>query len=269
MSPTAAMPLADFYNHRRLRSLGLTFDVDWAPEPALRALIDVLRRRGLHATLFATHPSPALRDLPPQIEVAWHPFFSPQSSQGPSPQAALDQLRAWYPSAIGARTHCLIQSSPLLKQMVAAGLRYDSSLQLFDHPHLEVFSTFMGLARLPYVWSDAAHLADERPLALGAMHLEQPGLKILAWHPTQWFLNCADEAPYTAAKALGPLWALTAAQLEPLRRPGAGLARLFDDLCALIQARGLRTYTLRALLAAFEAAPRAPHRATLDPQAWM
>ncbi len=250
-----------FYNQGGLQSLALTFDLDWAPEFVLAELISVLQAYGVSATLFATQPCPSLERLSPNLERAWHPNFAPGSSQGESIDEVLIQLKEWFPGAQGSRSHCLIQSSPLLRRLCAHGLIYDSSLQLFDHPNLEVFQSFFGLIRVPYVWSDAAHLAEGRPIDLRALFLEQPGLKVLAWHPLQWYLGAQDLSSYEAAKALGPLPSLRPEQLAPLRRSG-GIATLLDELLKLIQRRGLRTYTLSELVRRFQELPRPPWRAT-------
>ena len=254
--------LATFYNADGLSALALTFDTDWAPPFVVDALCAALRERGLRATLFCTDPQPGLDALADadDLEVALHPNFHPRSSHGDTPDAVMRTLLGWFPNATGVRSHGLVQSSPLLRALPDHGMHYDCSLHLYDHPYLQVFTTFWGLRRVPYVWSDASHLLEARPLAIPALHLETPGLKVLDLHPMLLHLNCEALDRYEAAKGRGSLPDLAAPDVEDLRFEGRGVARLFDDLCDLVARRGLRTYTMRELVAAFDAVPRPPDR---------
>ena len=41
----------------------VTFDVDWAPDPAIALCAELCRRRAIPATFFVTHDSPILAEL--------------------------------------------------------------------------------------------------------------------------------------------------------------------------------------------------------------
>ena len=60
----------------------LTIDVDWVPDFMIAALADCLVRRGMKATWFITHDSPAIRDVLGEslFEVGIHPNIAPNST---------------------------------------------------------------------------------------------------------------------------------------------------------------------------------------------
>jgi hypothetical protein len=246
--------LEHYYNAKSLCSVALTFDADWAPEFVLAGVLDTLRRHGHKATFFATNPSPALSAAAAErrIEVGWHPNFLPGSSHGATFDAVMQCLRAWYPGAVGVRTHSLHQNNFMLRSFPSWGLRYDSSLQLFDHPFLQVFSVCHGIARVPYCWSDAAHVLSQRAFHPEALPLATPGLKVLAFHPVLVALNLARHSAYDELKASCPnLLALQAGQMEPFAQGGAGVGTLFNDLCAWLARERVQTYLLGELVEAF------------------
>lgn len=254
--PMSMSRLAQYYNPRGLRSICLTFDTDWAPEFILADLVAVLASRGLRATFFATNPSPALERAAASgaIEVALHPNLNPGSSHGDTLADVIDRLRGWFPEAVGVRTHGLHQSSAMLRSLSRHGIRYDSSLQLCDHPFLQAFSCFFELVRIPYVWSDASHLLSRRPLDLEHLGLRSPGMKVLGFHPVLWFLNASTMAAYEGLKdARADLSTTSRDDVAACVESGPGLRGLFDGLCEEIARRGLATYTLLDLCDEFVA----------------
>lgn len=248
-------PLGALYNAGGLQSVGLTFDVDWAPDFAVAALVDKLRRRGARATIFATQPLAALAAVAgaDDIEVALHPSFLPGSSHGATPDEVMTRLRGWFPDAAGVRMHSLVQSSPLLAHLGRLGVRYDSSLLLYDHPYAQAFDTVFGLRRIPYVWADASHLFLGRPMALSALHLETPGLKVLNFHPLLVALDAESPARYAALKAAWPDLPTAPRGVVAANAGGPGVGTLLEALLDKIEMRGLTTYTLSELCDAVDA----------------
>src|SRR5690606_37916543 len=195
---------------------------------------------GAHATLFVTHPSPALDSwrTATGLELGWHPNFRPGSTQGKSPAEVAAYLEAIAPGARSMRTHDLHQSTSLFREFLghARSLRYDSSQYVPGQDHLRSFDLGLGgsrsIKRFPFLWEDDLHLAAGGTAAFRFSRLTAGGLRILNFHPIHIYLNTADFADYERVRALGPMHALTAAQIGPHRNSGRGIATLFADALA-------------------------------------
>lgn len=181
----------------------LSFDQDWAPAWATLAIHDRLVEAGLRGTLFVTHDCPSLAAIRAagELELGWHPNFLPGSSHGDSLASVLDTMARWVPEATGARAHCLIRGTPYLQAYDARGLIYDAADLHDGAPGLAPFVSWTGLVRLPIWFEDDVHLLRGRPCELPALALDEPGLKVMTFHPVLVALNAADLAGYEALKA--------------------------------------------------------------------
>jgi hypothetical protein len=205
----------------------ITLDVDWAPDFMIDEVAQALAARGVRATWFITHPSPAvdrLRERPDLFELGIHPNLLPGTTQGPDPIAHCLEL---VPGARCARTHSLVQSTPLLEDLMAAGIAVDVSLFLPRHEHLRPFEHFSAagrIVRVPYVFEDDLEMARPEPCWDPEPLLAGPGLKVFDFHPVHLCLNSSSFAPYAALKPR--LRELTRVD----RAPGPGARTLFDAL---------------------------------------
>ena len=174
----------------------LTIDVDWAPEEVIAEAVAALDARGARATFFATHDSPLLRTLAEggPHEVGVHPNFEGAADGG------LPELMRLFPQAVTGRSHRLHVSSEVLNVYRAHGLRFESNVFLPGHPHLRPVARFADLISVPFYWSDDKHLDLDRPFELAAVGLDEPGLKVLNFHPVHVFLNSETPAHYERAK---------------------------------------------------------------------
>ena len=181
----------------------LSFDQDWAPAWATRALTDRLRAAGLQGTLFVTHSCPSLASIRAagHVELGWHPNFLPGSSHGATVDQVLDTMANLVPDAVGARAHTLMRGTPLLEAYKARGIRYDAA-DIFDgRSHLEAFTSWTGVIRLPIWFEDDVHLQRGLPCTLDALALDAPGMKVCTFHPVLVALNAADLQGYATLKA--------------------------------------------------------------------
>ena len=246
------MKLEELLNSRQWCSLGISIDVDWAPDFVLESLIKCLKENQVKATFFATHPSELLKDLADsdQFEIGIHPNFYPNSSQGKNFEQIMQTLVKWYPQAIGTRSHGLVQSSRDIKNYLNYGLKYDSNLQLYDQAYLLPFYTFSGLLRLPFVWSDASHLLFERSFDFESIKLVQPGLKIITIHPIIWYLNANNALAWESLNESDiPLNELGPDTINKLlNRDEKGVQTLFDELIEEIKRRNVLTYLLNEVM---------------------
>jgi hypothetical protein len=203
----------------------LSLDLDWAPDHVLEDTRALLAEAGLPATIFATHHTPgvvALSNLA-GVEMGVHPNFL----GAPDENVALSRLLSDFPGAVGVRDHLLFYHSRLLPLFAHKGMRYFSNDLMFLHPGLGPYYDWSGLVRLPIYWEDDVHcLYYDNRFDLDTMKLDQPGMKILNFHPVHLFLNTRDEADYQAAKP--DLQDPVAARAH--RQDGPGIRTLFLDV---------------------------------------
>lgn len=214
----------------------VTLDVDWAPDDVLREVLDELDEGGVRATVFATHASEVLAEADPKrIEVALHPRFDDLSD----PAGPIGELLELYPGARGMRSHGLVMSSAVLEAGAARGLVYESNHFLPYHPGLRPVFRFERFLTIPFYWSDDHHLLFRRPFSIEHLRLEEPGLKVLNFHPIHVFANTTSPDHYAGFKRHYQ----DPATLRRLRDPSAaGTASLFRDVVARL--RGAATLTL-------------------------
>ena len=222
------------------RTFILTMDCDWAPDFVLDHVREMLERKSAHATLFVTHPAAALHawKASSRFELGWHPNFLPGSTQGRDTAAVAAYLDAVAPGARSMRTHGLLQSTSLFQDFLsrAPRIRYDTSLYLPGQDEVRGFDLKLGagtqLRRYPFVWEDDLHLLAGGAGDFRLADLAARGLCIVNFHPIHIYLNTADFSDYAKVRALGPMQALTAAQMEPYRNQGnraAGIGTIFAD----------------------------------------
>lgn len=229
----------------------LTFDIDWAPDFILEDIMVRLEGFGLKATFFATHPASVLEQPPDWLEVAWHPNFLPNSTQGHSEREILDTLAEWFPQAKGVRSHSMYWHGALASVYQSYGLVYDSSLLMPGCPHLQAYQ-HCGLWRIPVWWNDGLHLHNQVDCSsLPIADLESPGLKVFQFHPIHIYLNSNQLRDWHRVKGALELSRgfqfVTKDQLMPFCKPGNGIGTFFDLLCSWLRERNSITFCLSEL----------------------
>jgi hypothetical protein len=241
-----------------MRAALVTFDVDWAPEWAIRLCADLCANAGAKATFFATHDSPFLTELATdsRFEVGIHPNFLPRSSHGQSTDEVLRSCLAFAPAARSMRTHSLVQSSPIFDTVGThfEQIQTDMSLFLPFHAGLQPFDYFIGanarrMVRLPYHWEDDV-AAGWPGWDWNAEPVWGDGLAAVDFHPILVALNMASLSSYGDLKqslAGRHLTDLSREDAAPFVHPGAGAATYLQRLLARLD---------RPALTATEAAER-------------
>lgn len=230
----------------------LTFDIDWAPDFVVQSVLECVLEHDLKATLFATHPSGILDNLPPHLEIAWHPNFLPGSTQGTSEMETLDCFAQWFPDAVGVRSHSMYWHGALAARYQQYGLRYDSSLLLEGVAHIQPYN-HCGILRIPVWWNDGFHLFFQRSCnSLPETALHTPGLKVFQFHPIHIYLNAPDSNHWSQVKASVDMrngfQSVSRSELAPLINPGIGMGTFFHTLCDWLHSQSIPTTTLRELI---------------------
>lgn len=190
-------------------SVYITIDVDWACDEVLEYTIDFLEKNQLKATFFITHDTPLLERLrkSPLFELGIHPNFQyllNGTSEFHDMEEALDYILAIVPEAVSVRSHCLVQSSPILELFRRKGLRYEVNLFIpwSNSISLKPIWHYNGLLRIPYFWEDDFQCLQKLKTGWEAFSLLQySGLKIFNFHPIHLYINTEDIKRYEKAKA--------------------------------------------------------------------
>lgn len=228
--------------------VAITIDIDWVPDFIIDDVASRLVAAGVRATWFVTHASPAvdrLRDHPALFELGIHPNFLPNSSHGATPSSVLAHCMGLVPDARSMRTHSLVQSTPLLIDVVAlTPVRIDASLYVPGQDDLRPAPLEIPggtLMRLPFCWEDDLEMYQREPQWDVASRIaSRRGLRIVNFHPVHIALNSATLVPYVELKRLTPrLQDATPACLHPLvNRTDAGTGTAFDGLLSWLSAHG-------------------------------
>lgn len=228
--------------------VAITIDIDWVPDFIIDDVASRLVAAGVRATWFVTHASPAvdrLRHHPALFELGIHPNFLPNSSHGAAPAEVLAHCMRLVPDALSMRTHSLVQSTPLLIDVVTlTPVRIDTSLYVPGQDGLRPSPLVIPggtLVRLPFCWEDDLEMYQPEPnWDLASRMASRRGLRIVNFHPVHIALNSAMLAPYAELKRLTPrLQDATPACVHPLvNRTDAGAGTAFDGLLCWLSAGG-------------------------------
>lgn len=229
----------------------LTSDIDWASEYCISDLLELSERFGITPTLFATHDSAAIKAFGAENpdEVGVHPNFLAGSSHGADYQSVIDHVFGLVPSAKTFRSHSFADSSHIIEEMVARGVRYDSNLCLYLQPNIVPLRLGIGpMTRLPVFWEDDIHWMQtggdwDLEHFIGAF--TSPGIKIINVHPFLLTANVPSDEYYRQVK--GHIKTLSADTVGAVRYDGAGTRTFLIELLEHLRSRGERFFTLGEL----------------------
>ena len=237
------MPLDSMKERTDVHAALVTVDVDWAPDWAMRRLLAALVESDIRSTWFITHETPVLDDLrarPDLVELGIHPNFQPGSSHGSTPSEVLAECLRIVPEATTMRTHCLVQSTPILQTVVdQSEISVDTSIYLRDASDVRASKLALdrdpSITHVPYAWEDDLEFFCREPRwdALGFLrdrHSDRE-ITVMDVHPIHFVLNSADVKPYQALKSsVGDTRTVTEQQVRPFVHPGPGTAGFIASL---------------------------------------
>ena len=238
----------------------LTLDVDWASDDCIEHLLCVAARFGIRPTLFATHPSDAVRRAAAEgrIELGAHPNFMPGTTQGESMEKVIDYVRTLAPDAVAVRCHRHFTGPEIEATLARRGFRLDSTTYRHLEPDIAAETRPCGLTRLPVFFEDDCHwqaglswrFADHAAAFFG------PGLKVLNFHPFFAILNIPHARFYARFKH--KITSLTANEAARLRHQRAGAETFLIEALTAIRAQGHRFITLGEWGSAVRRTPGGP-----------
>lgn len=157
---------------------------------------------------------------------------------------------SYAPEAKGVRAHSLHFDTSLLPIYRRHGIEYECSQRLPLVPNLRPFWNQYDMVSIPSYFSDYFALTTGTSgFDIERLGLDQPGLKVLDFHPNIVYANCAGEAEYRALKAHyhdpERLWAH--------RNTGRGIRSLLVDILEYVKNRNRNVTTLGELNAMWRA----------------
>ncbi len=149
------------------------------------------------------------------------------------------------PDAISMRSHAVVQSGPLLANIVKnTSIRVDSTLFLPEMVHIRAvdhLTPYGTLRRIPFFWADDYELMKPDSEWSVSRLLEAPGHKVFMFHPIHIYLNSHNSIAYAKAKKRFPqLDKATVEGLRDLIHEGDGVRTMFMELVVQLAKSGSR-----------------------------
>jgi hypothetical protein len=228
----------------------LTSDQDWAPDWALRELLEIAARHDVPFHLFVTNASGALSERwPMDFTLGIHPNFLPGTTHGASPDEVIDSCLEIVGATNSFRTHRYAEDNHILLNLLSRGFVADSNLVTFLQPALAPIIHSTGLLRLPVFLEDDVFLwwrGPEMQFETVTSLLFSPGLKILNFHPSFVALN-APSVDYFERRRPALFGAPEQRRrLEPY--DGCGVRTLLVELIETVQAAGFEFHSFPQLV---------------------
>ncbi len=242
-----------------LNEFVLTFDLDWAPDFVIDKLSNFLIKKQIKATFFITHDSRCVRNLLEHKEIfecGLHPNFFPNSSQGNDENEVMNNLIKIIPDSKIIRTHALLQSTYLYRNLVKNfNLKIDVSLLLPDAPNLQPHTIHFDqkndeLVRVPFFWEDDIEMYNpQKSFNIKNERYHVNGLKIFNFHPIHIFLNSNNMENYEKLKTKKPLLSFKHEEIKPfINEDLPGINDFFKELCDCILNEQRQSYTISEII---------------------
>lgn len=169
----------------------VTVDIDWACETAIEETLDFLEARNIKPTVFVTNRSPRVEASMNKIEVGLHPFFSPDSSHGPTINAVVSHVMRLPHNLPAFRCHRFAICNTSREAMIKAGMAASSNV-CTDLEVIPPFKDRFGLLEVPIFLEDGGYLWRSHPLEISDS-LQQKimihGPKVFIIHPMHFAIN--------------------------------------------------------------------------------
>lgn len=223
-----------------MNKIGITFDIDWAPDNVVEYVLILLEEYQVKATFFATHDSALLKSLDNKnYEIGIHPNFSDSNNY----DKTIAELEAVYPKALGVRSHGLFQSSHILQLFINNGLKYDVNTFIPLREGLYPFTRLNKLVCIPFYWEDDAWFSTQAAFELSELQIHKKGLKIYNFHPMHVFMNTSSPEHYNTYKSFYHQPDI----LINHRNTEKGIQTIFRELLEYLSENKLEAYTCQEI----------------------
>lgn len=199
-----------------MSKIGITIDVDWAPDFMIDYVYQILKSKNIKSTWFVTHESETIFRMmeDKNIEIGLHPNF-PNCPDLSSARKLMESLVGAYPMAKIMRGHKNHQNFDLLRMASDEfGIKCDCSDLLFGCRYSSPFYYYVGknpILKVPYIWEDCMEARKPNPRWKFVPYLHNWGVSIYSFHPIHIFINTENQINYDLIKNEYPL----AKDIEP------------------------------------------------------
>ena len=179
------------------KKIYLTFDMDWACDEVMDFLYDALEQYNLSATINITNVFSTLEKYKKnkKIHLGIHPNFNflIDGSKGGSSnkEEVIRRRKDVIPDAVVARSHSLLNSSPITKSLYDHGIRFELNHFIEPYEGICVYPwLFQGVVQVPFFYEDDLWLLEESNNS-PSFYLS-PNInmhKVFNFHPIHLFLN--------------------------------------------------------------------------------
>lgn len=173
-------------------------DIDWASEEVIQYSHELVTGDQLKLTYFNTHPSLFLDELTQtaRAKILIHPNFLADSSHGGSFQEVIDYCHKLVPDADGFRCHRYFEVNDIMDDFFKKGFKFVSNHCTRCETHIKPLRHRSGLLSMPIFLEDGGYLLMDPQLDFDSLlpKLDQPGLKIINFHPAHMAFNTPNFA---------------------------------------------------------------------------
>lgn len=125
-----------------------------------------------------------------------------ENTGGGGKTEVIEQCKRIIPNAVVARSHALLNSTPITKEFYDFGIRYELNYFIAPHKGIKVYPwLFQGVLQIPFFYEDDLYLlerCDHSP----AFYLDNSikMYKVFNFHPIHLFMNCESLMRYKRIK---------------------------------------------------------------------
>lgn len=190
------------------KKIYLTFDMDWACDELMDFLYDLLEEYECSATIHITNPFSSLDKYKKneRIELGIHPNFNilvdGNAGERNNKTNIIEQCKQIVPDAVVARSHALLNSTPITKDFYDFGIRYELNHFIVPYKGINIYPwSFQGVLQVPFFFEDDLYLMEKSNNS-PAFYLDSSIMmyKVFNFHPIHLFLNCESLERYKQIK---------------------------------------------------------------------
>lgn len=187
----------------------LSFDIDWAIDPVIDDVLDLLDEARIKATFFVTHQTETLNRIRAnsKYELGIHPNFNPLIEKGPNALSAretLVQILKIVPEAKVLRSHGMTHSGRWLSLYRELGIEFLSQYYMGGVNSIQPFAHINGLVEAPIFFADDGFAYENEHGRTWDMEsgikANKDFLKVFNFHPIHIKLNTPNFTYYDKAR---------------------------------------------------------------------
>lgn len=225
-----------------------TCDLDWAPEIAIKEMLDFFLGNEIKPTVFVTHESEIVSRYTDKIDRGIHPNFIQPSSQGNSIEEIINYCISLVPDTSVFRSHRWYASNDIYDLLKEKNFKYESNL-CTNMDIVEPFVHRSGMISFPVFFEDGAYIMSSEKIDFSKVQdkFNSSGLKVINLHPMHYALN-TPYFKYTRQikdELSREEWnSMSLDTLNELRFGGLGIRSFIDELVQYIKRNDVKIITL-------------------------